>query len=205
MRFAPAVVLVALVLSGCTSSPAPVETPAAQEPVAAPAVATAIAVSGTALQISYDDESTKDFAFTTEPGDVVEALTLALGGPPAVAKSEELACQPSFTNSSWPGLGIRSDYASLPDGQRFAVTIDAATSGSIALSTSEGVAVGSDGDDAFAAFDGAKRDRKSGQGANYDTIFFDRQGDGEWGGYLFAANDAVVTIIAPVEYATLTC
>ena len=205
MRFAPAVVLVALVLSGCTSSPAPVETSAAQEPVAAPAVATAIGISGTALQISYDDESTKNFAFTSDPTEVIEALTLALGGPPAVSTSEELACQPRFTNSSWPGLGIRSDYASLPDGQRFAVTIDAATSGAIPLSTSEGVAVGGDGDDAFAALDGAKRDRKSGQGANYDTIFFDRQADGAWGGYLFAANDAVVTIISPVDYATLSC
>ena len=206
MRIAAIAVLVAVALTGCTQAPVPVvETPVTQAPVEEAALATDITVSGTGLSIVFDDESTKDFAFTEEPTEAIDALTLALGAPPAVSRSEELACQPSFENASWSGLGIRSDYAALPDGQNFAVTIDAAVSGSLALSTKEGVAVGSDGDAAFTALKGARRDRVSDQGVDYDTVFFDRQAHGDWGGYLFAAADKVVTIVAPVDYESLKC
>lgn len=206
MRLAPFAALIAVVLSGCTQAPDPVvETPVTQAPVEPVAVATGITISGTGMSIVFDDESTKKFAFSDDPAPVIEALSLAFGVAPATSHSEELSCQPSFDNAAWPGFGIRSAYANLPDGQRFAVTIDAATSGTVALSTTEGVAVGSDGDDAFAALEGAKRDRATDQGVDYDTVFFDRQPGGDSGGYLFAADDTVVTIIAPVDYSTLTC
>ena len=206
MKLVPLVIAAALVLTGCTSAPEPVvETPVTEAPVEPVTVATGLAVSGTGIAITYDDDTTQEFAFADDPAAAIEALTLALGGPPAVSQSEQLTCQPSFDSSSWPGLGIRSNYEALPDGQKFAVTIDAAVSGSLPLSTTEGVAVGGDGSDAFKALDGATRDRATDQGVNYDTIFFDQQSGDEWGGYLFSANDTVVTIVAPVRYDTLGC
>lgn len=206
MKFAPVALVAVLLLAGCTTAPEPTPEPTVTPTeTETPVVATGVTVSGTGIAIVFDDGSTEPFPFSDDPAEAIEALTLAFGGGPNTSHSEELACQPSFDNAAWPGFGIRSNYANLPDGQKFAVTIDAATSGPLALSTSEGIAVGSGGDAAFEAIDNAKRDRKSDAGVNYDTIFFDVQSGGDSGGYLFAANDKVVTIIAPVEYATLDC
>ena len=201
--------LVAWGLAGCsapptaqapslTPAPAPGETEAPEPPVA-----TALELSGTALQILNDDGTVVDFPFTSSPEPVIAALTAAIGSDPAISKYDT-CCLPSHTLTEWEGLTMITEYGFHPTGQQFSLTFTAPTTGPLSLRTVDGVTIGDTVEDSLAAIDGEEHRELNFEGYDFETIAFDiqkeAQSNDDWGGFINSEDDVITRIESPVLY-----
>lgn len=206
-------------LAGCaTAAPAPPSAPAQTASVAPsqtpePAqVAESLVIGGLSFSIVFDDESSVEYDYASDPQQAIDALSEALGEDPVVEDVPAARCSSAFTRAAWGGFELRTGFA-LPPQQQFSVVVTNPVS--LPVASSDGSVLGEDNAEFFAA---APDNFKDASGTT-STIRFDVQnlaasgelynengpvrsadGDFAWGGTTVARSGAVTVISAPVYF-----
>jgi hypothetical protein len=210
-------IAIAFSLAGCTAdAPAPAETivapPTATATPEPEPVAESIIIGGLSFSIEFDDDSSVSFEYASDPDAAIAALTDAFGEVPTVTEPAEAHCNPSFVEHAWGDFSIRTDYAWLPDGQRFAVLADGPLS--VAVTGTDGSALGDDNSELFEASRPELAQKFTVDGSEFSFVYFDVEefapGDDlfdgvderePWGGYSESVDGKIRAIGAPLLYA----
>ena len=210
-------VLAALLLSGCSPTPAPTlpATPAALEPNAPPTgepalpTAAAIVVDGDAFSIILSDGAVGErVPFTSTVADATASLRSALGAETATVTVPDRTCEPAHTRTEWSdALQLISNYSWLPTGQQFALVMTSDSLGDVSLEAAGGHRVGASSSAVVSGAPSAQVESFSYEGVDYEYVQLDIEGGSAtgddldlWGSLVTARDGVIDRISSPVAY-----